>query len=307
MRRVLMLLLLLLSVVTLSAQSRAEQIIEQIKDPKSDYVVVIAHRSDWRHYPENSLAAMEGAIAMGVDMVEIDVQRTSDGVLVCCHDNSVDRTTTGKGKVRELTADYISTPNLKRNGAVTEHTMPTLAEALDLCKGRVLINIDKGYNYYDQILQMLVERDMVEQVLIKSSNNAAVIAEKFAPYSRNMLYMPVINYKAKSWEKHSAIFESYISSPLPVVAYEICWDGTLKGERKIFNRVLKSGARLWVNTLWDSICGGKRHGFEDDRALNGNESKIYGKLLDLGVTMIQTDRPQLVLDYLDSVGRHSVK
>lgn len=302
-----MLILLLLSVVTLSAQSRAEQIIEQIKDPKSDYVVVIAHRSDWRHYPENSLAAMEGAIAMGVDMVEIDVQRTSDGVLVCCHDNSVDRTTTGKGKVRELTADYISTLNLKRNGAVTEHTMPTLAEALDLCKDRVLINIDKGYNYYDQILQMLVERDMVEQVLIKSSNNAAVIAEKFAPYSRNMLYMPVINYKAKSWEKHSAIFESYISSSLPIVAYEICWDGTLKGERKIFNRVLKSGARLWVNTLWDSLCGGEKDGFEDDRALNGNESKIYGKLLDLGVTMIQTDRPQLVLDYLDSIGRHSMK
>lgn len=302
-----MLILLLLSVVTLSAQSRAEQIIEQIKDPKSDYVVVIAHRSDWRHYPENSLAAMEGAIAMGVDMVEIDVQRTSDGVLVCCHDNSVDRTTTGKGKVRELTADYISTLNLKRNGAVTEHTMPTLAEALDLCKDRVLINIDKGYNYYDQILQMLVERDMVEQVLIKSSNNAAVIAEKFAPYSCNMLYMPVINYTAKGWGKHAQIFESYISSQLPVVAYEICWDGELKGERKIFNRVLKSGARLWVNTLWDSICGGKRHGFEDDRALNGNESKIYGKLLDLGVTMIQTDRPQLVLDYLDSIGRHSLK
>lgn len=302
-----MLLLLLLSVVTLSAQSRAEQIIEQIKDPKSDYVVVIAHRSDWRHYPENSLAAMEGAIAMGVDMVEIDVQRTSDGVLVCCHDNSVDRTTTGKGKVRELTADYISTLNLKRNGAVTEHTMPTLAEALDLCKDRVLINIDKGYNYYDQILQMLIERDMVEQVLIKSSNNAAVIAEKFAPYSCNMLYMPVINYTAKGWGKHAQIFESYISSQLPVVAYEICWDGELKGERKIFNRVLKRGARLWVNTLWDSICGGKRHGFEDDRALNGNEGKIYGKLLDLGVTMIQTDRPQLLLDYLDSVGRHSLK
>ena len=307
MKRTISLLLLLCCAVVAMAESRAEQIIAQIKDPKSDYVVVIAHRSDWRHYPENSLAAMEGSIAMGVDMVEIDVQRTADGVLVCCHDSSVDRTTTGKGKVRELTADYISTLKLKRDGVVTEHGMPTLAQALDLCKDRVLINIDKGYNYYDQILQMLTERNMVEQVLIKSSNNASVIAEKFAPYSTNMLYMPVINYKSKNWEKHSAIFESYLSSPLPTVAYEICWDGTLKGERKIFNRVLKSGARLWVNTLWDSICGGKRHGFEDDRALNGNESKIYGRLLDLGVTMIQTDRPQLVLDYLDSIGRHSLK
>ena len=307
MKRTISLLLLLCCAVVAMAESRAEQIIAQIKDPKSDYVVVIAHRSDWRHYPENSLAAMEGSIAMGVDMVEIDVQRTADGVLVCCHDSSVDRTTTGKGKVRELTADYISTLKLKRDGVVTEHGMPTLAQALDLCKDRVLINIDKGYNYYDQILQMLTERNMVEQVLIKSSNNASVIAEKFAPYSTNMLYMPVINYKAKNWEKHSAIFESYLSSPLPTVAYEICWDGTLKGERKIFNRVLKSGARLWVNTLWDSICGGKKGGFEDNRALNGNEHKIYGKLLDYGVTMIQTDRPQLVLDYLDSVGRHNLR
>ena len=307
MRRALTLLLFALVTLSVVAQSRVEQILNEIANPKSKYVVVIAHRSDWRHYPENSLAAMEGAIAMGVDMVEIDVQRTADGVLVCCHDSSVDRTTTGKGKIKELTADYISTLKLKTEQGITDYGVPTLAEALELCKDRVLINIDKGYNYYDQILQMLVERDMVEQVLIKSSNNAAVIAEKFAPYSRNMLYMPVINYKAKSWEKHSAIFESYISSPLPVVAYEICWDGTLKGERKIFNRVLKSGARLWVNTLWDSLCGGEKDGFEDDRALNGNEGKIYGKLLDLGVTMIQTDRPQLVLDYLDSIGRHSLK
>ena len=307
MRRALTLLLFALVTLSVVAQSRVEQILNEIANPKSKYVVVIAHRSDWRHYPENSLAAMEGAIAMGVDMVEIDVQRTADGVLVCCHDSSVDRTTTGKGKIKELTADYISTLKLKTEQGITDYGVPTLAEALELCKDRVLINIDKGYNYYDQILQMLVERDMVEQVLIKSSNNAAVIAEKFAPYSRNMLYMPVINYKAKSWEKHSAIFESYISSPLPVVAYEICWDGTLKGERKIFNRVLKSGARLWVNTLWDSLCGGEKDGFEDDRALNGNENKIYGTLLDLGVTMIQTDRPQLVLDYLDSIGRHSLK
>ena len=66
-----MLAILLFALVALSAEakSRAEQILAEIANPKSDYVVVIAHRSDWRHYPENSLAAMEGAIAMGVDML----------------------------------------------------------------------------------------------------------------------------------------------------------------------------------------------------------------------------------------------
>ena len=176
MRRLVAILLFAVVALSAFAKSRTEQILAEIANPKSDYVVVIAHRSDWRHYPENSLAAMEGAIAMGVDMVEIDVQRTADGVLVCCHDSSVDRTTTGKGKVKELSSEYISTLKLKSDQCVTEYGMPTLAEALDLCKDRVLINIDKGYNYYDQILQMLVERDMVGQVLIKSSKDATVVA-----------------------------------------------------------------------------------------------------------------------------------
>lgn len=307
MRRALTLLLFALVTLSVVAQSRVEQILNEIANPKSKYVVVIAHRSDWRHYPENSLAAMEGAIAMGVDMVEIDVQRTADGVLVCCHDSSVDRTTTGKGKIKELTADYISTLKLKTKQGITDYGVPTLAEALELCKDRVLINIDKGYNYYDQILQMLVERDMVNQVLIKSSKDASVVAEKFAPYTTNMLYMPVINYNAKSWGKHAEIFNSYITSNLDVVAYEICWDGTLEGERKIFKKVLDSGARLWVNTLWDSLCGGKGHSFKDDNALDGNADKIYGTLLKRGVTMIQSDRPQLLLDYLESKGRHTLK
>ena len=307
MRRALTLLLFALVTLSVVAQSRVEQILAEIANPKSKYVVVIAHRSDWRHYPENSLAAMEGAIAMGVDMVEIDVQRTADGVLVCCHDSSVDRTTTGKGKIKELTADYISTLKLKTEQGITDYGVPTLAEALELCKDRVLINIDKGYNYYDQILQMLVERDMVNQVLIKSSKDASVVAEKFAPYTTNMLYMPVINYNAKSWGKHAEIFNSYITSNLDVVAYEICWDGTLEGERKIFKKVLDSGARLWVNTLWDSLCGGKGHSFKDDNALDGNADKIYGTLLKRGVTMIQSDRPQLLLDYLKSKGRHTLK
>lgn len=306
MKRFLFCSLFALVAVTALAQSRAERILAEIRNPKSKYVVVIAHRSDWRHYPENSLAAMEGAIAMGVDMVEIDVQRTADGVLVCCHDKSVDRTTTGKGKVNELTADYIATLKLKTKEGVTEYGMPTLAQALDLCKDRVLINIDKGMNYYDQIQSMLAERNMVEQVVIKSSKKPTTVAKYFAKHSQNMLYMPIINYREKNWERHSPLFESYLASDVPTIAYEICWDGTLKGERKIFNRVIKSGAKLWVNTLWDSICGGKEHSFADNNALNGNEDKIYGTLLKRGVTMIQTDRPQLLLDYLESKGRHTL-
>lgn len=72
-----------------------------------------SHRGDWRNYPENSLAAMNSAINMGVDIIELDLALTKDSVLVVCHDRTLDRTTTGKGKISDMPLDSIRTLRLK--------------------------------------------------------------------------------------------------------------------------------------------------------------------------------------------------
>lgn len=306
--RTILLALSIAIVAHASAESRAERLLNELKNPSSEYVFVAAHRGDWRNYPENSLQGIESAIKMGVDIVEIDVHRTADGHLVVCHDKTINRTTNGKGKIAELTLDSIQRCSLRagHNRIMPKYKMPTLDQVLDLCRGRVLINIDKGYNYYDQIMQMLRKRDMVEQVIIKGSKSPATVAKALAKHRPNMLYMPIIHYTTKRWERHESLFDEYLTCTLPLVAYEICWDGTLRGEQRIFDRVRKSGARLWVNTLWDDLCGGEKRGFEDDRAID-NQEQIYGTLLNMGATMIQTDRPQLLLNYLNTKGRHSLQ
>ena len=289
-----------------SAESRTDKLLRELRDPKSNYVFVIAHRGDWRNFPENSLEAIESVIKMGVDIVELDVHRTADGELVVCHDKTIDRTTNGKGKISELTLDYIRTRNLRAgHKIVTRFKMPTLEEALDVCKGRILINIDKGINYYDQIMDMLVKRNMVDQVIIKSSKSAASMKEFFAQHDKNMLYMPVVNYNTKSWGKHEQLFNEYLTTDLPFIAFEMCWNGTLPNEKKVFNKVVKSGKRLWINSLWNSLCGGKAD-LEDDAAIF-NQDKTYGKILSYGTSMIQTDRPALLIDYLNKKGRHTLK
>ena len=289
------------------AETRTDKLLRELRNPKSDYVFVIAHRADWRNFPENSLEAIESAIKMGVDIVELDVHRTADGELVICHDKTINRTTNGKGKIAELTLDSIRNCRLRAgHNAVTRYKMPTLEEALDLCNGRVLINLDKAVNYYDQIMDMLVARKMADQVIMKSSKTAPYMKKFFAKHDQNMLYMPVVNYNAKSWAKHEAMFEGYLATDLPFIAFEMCWDGSLKGEAKVFKRVLKSGKRLWINTLWGKLCGGKENGYDDDAAV-GNEEKIYGKILSYGTSMIQTDRPQMLINYLESKGRHTLK
>ena len=307
MKKFLCSILFLAVALSAMAERHTDKLLRELRNPKSDYVFVIAHRADWRNFPENSLEAIESAIQMGVDIVELDVHRTADGELVICHDKTIDRTTNGKGKISELTLDYIKSRNLRAgHRAVTRYKMPTLAEALDKCNGRVLINIDKGINYYDQILQMLVERNMVNQVIIKSSKSAEVMKEFFSKHDNNMLYMPIINYNEKSWGKHEQMFADYLATDLPFIAFEMCWNSTLPNEKKVFNKVLKSGKRLWINTLWNSLCGGKKADLEDDAAV-GNEEKVYGKVLSYGASMIQTDRPAMLIKYLESKGRHTLK
>ena len=307
MKKLIFSLLFLATAFMAMAESRTDKLLRELNNPKSDYVFVIAHRADWRNFPENSLEGIESAIQMGVDIVELDVHRTADGVLVVCHDKTLDRTTNGKGKISELNSDYVCARHLRAgHKVVTRYKIPTLAQALDVCKGRVLINIDKGINYYDQILQMLVERDMVNQVIIKSSKSVADMKAFFSKHEKNMLYMPIINYNEKHWGKHEQLFADYLASDLPMIAYEMCWNGTLPNEKKVFNKVLKSGKRLWINTLWNSLCGGKEADLEDDAAV-GNEAKVYGKILSYGTSMIQTDRPQMLIKYLESKGRHTLK
>ena len=65
--------------------------------PTIKKTLIAAHRGDWRNACENSLEAIENAIRMGVDIVEVDLQRTKDGELILMHDRKLDRTTTGYG------------------------------------------------------------------------------------------------------------------------------------------------------------------------------------------------------------------
>ena len=84
---------------SVTAQNRFNLIVEEFKNSNSSNVIVSAHRGDWRHTPENSIKGIENCIAMGVDIVEVDVHKTKDNILVLMHDETINRMTTGKWKI----------------------------------------------------------------------------------------------------------------------------------------------------------------------------------------------------------------
>jgi len=273
--------------------------LKNLHDPKSKQVLVVCHRGDWRNYPENSIPAIESVIKMGADMVEIDIQLTKDSVLVLSHDRTINRCTTGKGNINEMTYEEIQQYYLKTAHNVRSSLdlkMPTLEEALAVCKDRITVNLDKGYDYYDLVVEITEKLGVTDQVLIKGSKPVAEVQAKMAEHKNNLLYMPVIT---PTNEKHKPLFEDYLAEK-PQLAYEICFDEMNAEVESAVKRVLDSGSKLWVNTLWNSLCGG----WSDDVAFETSAAEVYGKVVDMGTTIIQTDRPEMLIEYLRSRGLH---
>ncbi len=93
----------------------------------------IGHRGAAGHAPENTLCSVEKALALGVDVIEIDVHRSRDGHIMVMHDDRVDRTTNGNGYIRDLTLEQLRT---------LEPRVPTLGEVLNSVNGRAAVMIE---------------------------------------------------------------------------------------------------------------------------------------------------------------------
>ncbi|WP_223593784.1 glycerophosphodiester phosphodiesterase family protein [Neobacillus bataviensis] len=137
--------------------------------------VVAAHRGVPSIAPENTMASYRKAYEMGADMIETDVQRTKDGKLVIMHDYSVDRTTNGKGNVKDLTLEQIRAldAGIKFSPDFQGEKVPTFKEYLDEFKGKdvVLLVEIKADGIEKQVMEEIEQAGMVDHVVIQSFNS----------------------------------------------------------------------------------------------------------------------------------------
>lgn len=297
MKKLTLFLLLVFIVQLVQAQNRALEIRNKLLNRDVSSVLVVAHRGDWRNAPENSLKAIDYAIDMGVDIIELDVQRTSDGKFILMHDKTLDRTTTGKGAVAKITLDSIRTLKLRNGCAIkTKENVPTLEEALLHAKDKVMINLDKADSYFEEIYPLLEKTGTTKQIIMKGSRNPEEVKSKFSAYLNEVIYMPVVNLdKAKAEENLNAFVHD-----LKPVAFELVYNDSTNVLPAKAVKLLDKKSLIWYNTLWDSLCAGH----DDDLALE-DPDKAYGYLIDtLGARIIQTDRPAYLINYLKGRGLH---
>lgn len=300
MKKQLCVLLLLAMSLSVMAQDRAAKLRDNLlNNPK--YVTVVAHRGDWRGAPENSLQAFQNCIDMGVDMIEIDIHKTKDGVLVLMHDETLDRCSNGKGKICDHTYAEIQQLRLAaQHGAwYTRHGIPTLEEVLNLCKGKILINIDKGYDYFQDVLVLTEKTGTTSQIIIKSGHLPEKVLAENADVLQKAIYMPIIGLSNKDAEE-------VVSKNLEIkpVAIECCIGKYDEKVEALLQRIRAAGVKVWINSIWPSLCDGH----DDDRAMEMKEpDEAWGWILQRGATLIQTDRPAQLLQYLKKHKAHKLK
>lgn len=281
---------------------------DRLYDP-ADGVLVVAHRACHQpapshgfeqSVPENSLAALERCVALGVDLVEIDVRRTRDGALVLMHDAKVDRTTDGKGRVSDLTLAQIQALRLKDAHGGTQ-APPTLEAFLRAAKGRILVNVDLKGPLADEAAEVVRGADAADWVLFKAKARLGAPPIADLPLYRDLAFMPMVAGKAARAPLGLArITARQASGDRQIPAVELV---SLKRQGFVAVRDAARAARIrvWTNTLatkgWRGMLDQS-----GDRKAPQDPDKAWGRLIDQGVSIVQTDYPAALLDYLDRRG-----
>ncbi len=132
----------------------------------------IAHRGASGTFPENTLSAFRAAIDAGAVMCELDVQLSRDGAVVVIHDETVERTTDGKGEVAELTLEELKRLDAGakfKGGALKGERIPTLDEVFAVTSGKCGLNIElKAGGLEHQVAQIMQARNAFSDSIVSS-------------------------------------------------------------------------------------------------------------------------------------------
>lgn len=259
----------------------------EVFSAQSQTVLVAAHRAAHNDAPENSILAIEHAIALGVDIVELDVKVTCDGVPVLMHDETVDATTDGSGRIEDMTFAQVRALRLKaRKGddpdiPLTDHRVPSLQEALRVAKGRIFVDLDLKTSRMAAVVNTVNAVEFGSQALWFDSdwdNFNLALSQGEATF-----LMP----RARSLEDVEAIcarFPQAIAIHIDPSFYTV----------EVVNTIRACDARIWINALGDV----------DEAILAGHGAEALNPLLIGGANIIQTDQPAAVLAYLRQINRH---
>ena len=232
---------------------------------------IIAHRGFSSQAPENTLAAFQKAIDLGVPYLELDVHQTADNVIVVIHDESVDRTSSNaqKGKVSDMTYQELQKVRVgyteRFDTAFADEKIPSLKEVLLLAKGKIKVCIEiKVYGIEQEVVDIIRETEMSQDVVVFSFYYP--VLAKFKSLQPDVKTLFLISKANEDTADYAQI--------IGCMAIGVGKETEITPE--FVNNVHKSGLQLWQWTI--------------------DDPETMQKLIDLKVDGIITNKPDLLVD-----------
>jgi glycerophosphoryl diester phosphodiesterase len=256
-------------------------------------VLLAAHRGTCGgNIVQNTIPAYENALKHGADILEVDVAKTIDGDFFVFHtgqesgllgtDQRFDTMTTGQVLNYRL---------LNSMQEITSQKINTLDEVLEHFKAKCLINIDRSWFYWEDIVRYIYNKGMNDQIILKSPPEEEFL-KLLEDSQTGIMYMPII----KEWQR----LERALLHKINLVIAEIVFssDDHELAQIQFINEMHNKGLLLWVNaiTLNDkTVLSG---GHDDNCAIIRNMYDGWGWLIERGFDIIQTDWPMLLKSYI---------
>lgn len=260
-------------------------------------VLIASHRGTFGgSIIENTIDAFNLAIMAGADIVELDIIKSKDNQYFVYHDTEELRTLGFFNNLHNFTAQEIKEMKyLNRYGLKTSRRIDSLDEVLKSLKNKCFINLDRcykgGFPYLKGALDIIKKHEMFDQVLVKTIVNEEIL-QGLASYDIPVMYMPIVSkvHQIELCEKYN----------LNIVALELLFqseDDEIISDENIKKWKAKNYA-LWCN----AICIDENYlmsaGHNDNIALIKCKDSGWGWLIDKGFTIIQTDWPYFLNEYL---------
>lgn len=256
---------------------------------------IVAHRGVWRAAPENSLLAIERAILAGHDVVGIDVRRSADGEFFLMHDDTLERMA-GLDRVPEsLTLQELTGLHLRdRNGGKvnpkTAEKLPSLKEVFDLTRDRIFVHLEvKNKAMIPEVIpfakSMRVDQQVDFGADLRTVQDLGWIDKTVVSHG-----VPFVA-KTRLGEPDAEMQLELVLKLKPFIC-EITFT-QLQQIAELKDLFYEVGIALWANTLDAVACAG----FTDTQALKASEA-IWGRLIDAGISVIQTDEVEALRSFL---------
>lgn len=271
--------------------SKNKELQEAVRRKK---VLVAAHRGTCGgSVVQNTILSYQNALLHGADMIEVDVSMTIDGVFFAFHNGEEPVELGIRRDIREMTAAEVeSRKTLNSLQEYVGQKVERLDQVLERFRGKCFINIDRSWFYWEKIIPFLKAKEMDTQILLKSGVHERLLSE-LENSGTGLMYMPIVK-TAEEWET----VKKY---DVNVAAAELIFSD-LNGpftDPAFLKELLGEGVLPWVNVIRlndETVLSG---GLDDNLAIGEGFAKSWGRLIDLGYKILQTDWPALLRNYVD--------